>query len=366
MPCSKSRYDFRLTRRSAIIIGLAVLIAAVMLRGRHVLRQLIFKPGGESRPPQPFDDPFVEEGKALVVLVTGAGPDELVRQSLELLGAARRLDLKGKRVLVKPNVVTGSPAPTTTSPEIVRAVCLWLKEQGASVVWVGDMSALMSLGTPFSMWRSGIKRAAEEAGAIPVCFEEHEWLPVELPGANILREVHVSKFILEADAVINIPVMKTHKWASYSACLKNFIGATHARYRPYNIDSSRWEEIIAELNLAYRPVLNLVDATKVMYAGGPWRGDSADVGMVIAGGDRVACDALAVAFMKTYNAFPKLDARGVWEQTQIKRAAALGVGIDGPSKIKLLARHIVPPAPEMRARLDEAIQLALRSVSRES
>jgi uncharacterized protein (DUF362 family) len=32
--------------------------------------------------------------------------------------------------------------------------------------------------------------------------------------------------------VINLPVIKTHRSASYSAWLKNFIGYTHFRQRP--------------------------------------------------------------------------------------------------------------------------------------
>ena len=59
------------------------------------------------------------------------------RQALARIGAAALLAVKGKTVLVKPNIVSGSPAPTTTSPAVVHAVCDWLRRQGAKTVWVG-------------------------------------------------------------------------------------------------------------------------------------------------------------------------------------------------------------------------------------
>ncbi len=102
-------------------------------------------------------------------------------------------------------------------------------------------------------------------------FEEHRWIPVSLPGGRFLDQIPVSEFVVNADLIINLPVIKSHKWATYSGCMKNFVGATHSRYRPYMIDSEHWEEVVSEINAAYRPDLNIVDGTKVMYAGGPWR-----------------------------------------------------------------------------------------------
>ena len=58
---------------------------------------------------------------------------------------------------------------------------------------------------------------------------------------------------MRAERVINLPVLKTHRSASYTICLKNFIGCTHLRQRPYLVDPSHWEEIIAEFNLAFIP-----------------------------------------------------------------------------------------------------------------
>jgi uncharacterized protein (DUF362 family) len=139
--------------------------------------------------------------------------------------------------------------------------------------------------------------------------------------------------------------------------MKNFVGATHGRYRPYMIDSGHWEEIVSEINAAYRPDLNIVDGTKIMYAGGPWRGDEAEMGLILAGGDRIACDAVAVALMKTFPTHPRMKDRGVWEQTQIRHGQQLGLGIDSPESLELEVHHLETPPPELQGRLKDMQKL---------
>ncbi|MFQ5817795.1 MAG: DUF362 domain-containing protein [Terriglobia bacterium] len=350
-----------MTRRAAIfsLVGvIAVIVVGVLLfRWRFVIRQMLSPPGGRPLTPTYRADLFRRDARARVVLLTGGTPRQLVYTCLARLGAEEKLDVAGKTVLVKPNVVAGAPAPTTTNPEVVRALCQWLKERGAKTVWVGDMSAVMSRGTRASMKACGIEQAARDAGAIPVYFEEHAWLPVKLPGARYLEQTPVSEYILNADRIINLPVIKSHKWATYSVCMKNFVGATHGRYRPYMIDSDHWEEIVSELNAAYRPDLNLVDGTKVMHARGPWRGEETELGLLLAGGDRIACDAVAVALMKTFPTHQRIQERGVWEQTQIRHAQELGLGIASPQDLALELHHLETLSPTLQARLDEMQKL---------
>src|SRR2546428_10171802 len=51
-------------------------------------------------------------------------------------------------------------------------------------------------------------------------------------------------------------------------------------------------------------------------------------------GDRIALDAVAVALIRTFGAWPKVTEQAVWEQRQIKRAIELGLGAQGPSHIE--------------------------------
>ena len=135
-------------------------------------------------------------------------------------------------------------------------------------------------------------------------------------------------------------VIKTHRSASYSISLKNFIGILHPRNRPSLYGARKWEEIIAEINLAVHPQLIIADGTKSMVSGGPWRGEEAKTGLIMASGDRVAIDAAGLALIKSYGRWEKVTGKGVLEQRQIKRAVEIGLGVDGAHKIKIISASL--------------------------
>lgn len=302
------------------------------------MAQLFFKPKRKMKPLK-FDNPYKENGKALVGIVRGDDILEMTREAIALIGGFEKIGVKGKTVLVKPNIVSAEPSPATTNPEVVRAVARVLKEEGASKVIVGDMSAMLTLSTKRNMIKTGIKKAAEEAGAEVVCFEDYDWVEVELPDAEYISHVYVTEWVFNADRIINLPVIKTHRSASYSICLKNFIGATHLKFRPYLIDSAHWEELVAEINIAYQPHLNIVDGTRIMIEGGPWQGTAADTNLIIASGDRIAADIAGLEIIKGFGKWHMVADKDVWEQKQITRALKLGLGA-GRGNIKVVEKKI--------------------------
>lgn len=160
---------------------------------------------------------------------------------------------------------------------------------------------------------------------------------MKIPAGKYLKEVGVSEWIFKADRIVNLPVIKTHRSAQHSICLKNFVGATHFRQRPYFVDSRHWEEVVAELNLAYTPDLNIVDGTTTMVEGGPWSGKEADTHLVIASGDRVAADAVGLSLIKSYGLWKSVASRSVWGQRQLVRAREIGLGAAGRDEVKLLS-----------------------------
>ncbi len=322
------------TRRSICkILGLAGLSA--VLGKRSALALLSPKPKREERPKIALNR-FLDGDKALVGIATGSGPKEMITEALGLIGGLERLDVRGKRVLVKPNVVSRKPHPSTTNPAVVEAMVRILYEAGAGEVVVGDMSALLTLSTLRNMKKNGIAQAAERAGAKVVAFEDHGWVSVDLAGSRYLDRAYVTEWLYDVDLVVNLPVIKTHRSASYSICLKNFIGCTHLRQRPYLVDPSHWEELVAEFNLAWRPALNIVDGTVSMVAGGPWEGTPAPTNLVIASGDLVAADIVGLGVIKAHDLWEKVAGKDVWQQRQIRRALELKIG-HGREQIELRA-----------------------------
>lgn len=310
------------------LLFLALFLTAVLVWRRRALAMFFARPE-RRKAPHRSQNPFRQDGKVLVGVAGGRDVESDVRRAIDLIGGLAPLGLAGKTVLVKPNVVSGKPHPSTTNPEVVGAVVRLLRQAGARRVLVGDMSAMVTLATSSTvrhMEKTGIRRAAEEAGAEVVGFEEHGWVEVPLPGARYLEKALVSEWLFEVDHVVNVPVIKTHRSASYSICLKNFIGCTHLRQRPYLIDSDHWEELVAEFNLAYRPSLHIVDGTVAMIEGGPWEGRPATTGLILASGDAVAADLVGLGLIKAHGRWAMVTDKAVAEQRQIVHARELGLG----------------------------------------
>lgn len=332
------------TRRTVLLGGLMSPVLAANPFG--VFRSL-FGPKGDQRPAKPVPpNPFVRDGKTLVAIVHGTDVPRMVAEAVSLIGGLDRLAVRGKTVLVKPNVVASEPPPTTTNPAVVGAVVRMLVDAGARRVIVGEMSGVIRLPTDRNLEETGVAKAARDAGAEVVTFDDGEWIEVAPPRAQLVARIHVAKPVYEADLVVNVPVVKTHSYATYSICLKNLVGVTHPRHRPYRINPTKWEELVAEMNLAAHPVLNVVDATKCMIAGGPLGGTPAETNLILASGDRVAADVVGLALIARFGQWEQVASIGVWEQRQIRHAQALGVGLVDPTQLALLSRSIEPDSSE--------------------
>ncbi len=337
-------------------LGLSVW-PALALAPRSVLGSLLFEPAGDPVPPKSLPaNPFTRNGNAVVVMVHGKDPAAMLQAGLELIGGLDVLALEGKRVLVKPNVVNDRPPPTTTNPQVVAAVVRAVKRGGAAEVIVADSSGLIRFPTPRNLDATGIRAAAEQAGARVLSLDEGPWVRIEPANARSLPRYYLSKAVYDADVFINVPVVKTHRFAEYSCCLKNLVGITHPRYRPsLAFLSGDWHERIAELNLGVHPHLNIADGTTVMIAGGPTSGTAAPADLLLLSGDRLALDAVAIALIRAFGAWPKLQGKRIWDQRQLRRGAELGLGVSGPDRVELLVRSTVDDHTEFD-RLAEAVR----------
>jgi uncharacterized protein (DUF362 family) len=347
--------------RRSLLMGLGIaLLALFTFRLRAFWRPFIVSPRKGDRPPA-RPDPFMEGGKAPVGIVHGSDIERAVREAIDLIGGMEKLDVLGKAILLKPNIVSGALSPATTNPRVIRALTKILYESGARQVLVGDMSAFIKLPTRKNMENSFIMTMAEEAGAELVPFEEGGWVSVETPQGQYVKKVYVTDTLYQVDRIINLPVIKTHRSATYSIALKNFVGATHFRQRPFLIDRNHWEEVVAELNLAYTPDLHIVDGTRIMVEGGPWQGKGVESNLIIATGDRIAADLVGLGVLKHYSELPQIKDVDVWEQRQVKRAVELGLGVKSEDEIELRERDLSPEIPGF----NEVVRTIKKEVLRE-
>lgn len=331
----------KLSRRSLLTLAGLAALGVTVPACRQMLWQILFSPDASPVPSLPASgNPFRAGERSLVALVHGGDPASMVRRALELLGGLERLDLRGQPVLVKPNVVSGERPPATTDPRVVRAVLDLAREAGAASLAVGDMSAVLALPTRPNLERTGLARVAEETGAALHAFEEGDWVEVRPPKAELATTVYVAKAAYEAPRLISVPVIKTHRSATFSCALKNTVGCVHGKNKPWAYGGAGWEPSVAELNLAVRPYLYVVDGLRSMVAGGPWSGEAAATDIVLASGDPVALDAVALGLLRHLGRSELVLAKPVWEQGQLRRAVQLGLGARGPAEVALVVENL--------------------------
>jgi|TARA_B100001964_G_C14212328_1_gene591076 uncharacterized protein (DUF362 family) len=296
---------------------------------------------------------YIDEGKSLVSVVQGTGKKEdvpeMVRRSVNLLGGLEKIDVKGKRVLVKPNMNSNNAHPASTNPLVVGTIVEMLLEAGATKVMVGDSSNINNK-TSDVMRDQGIKKAVEDAGGEVMFLEDEEFITVQIPGGKWLTETQISRPVYEAERLIDLPVIKSHNVTNYTMSMKNFVGTIHkdSRFDPEWKPTTKVfhscgnpAEAAAELNILVNPDLVVMDGTRslVSYGEGDDAGEVRDTNMIIASGDRIANDIVGLSIIKSYGIWPNVVDKEVWDQPTIKRALELGLGRN-KEEIKILGESL--------------------------
>lgn len=347
----------KLTRRTLLTLaGLAALGIAVP-SCRQMLLQMLFSPKARPvPPPSPAENPFRSGPRSLVGVVHGEDVPRMVERAVDLIGGIGRLNMKGTATLVKPNVVSGEPPPATTDPRVVRAVLGLVKAAGPSRLALGDMSAVLALPTRPNLEKTGLAAIAREIGADPLAFDEGEWVEVRPSQVQHATLVYVARAAHEAERLISVPVIKTHRSASFSCALKNTVGCVHGKNKPWAYGSAAWEPVVAELNAAVRAHLYIVDGLQSMVRGGPWSGDAVPTRVILASGDPIATDVVALAIIKHFARWELVTAKGVWDQGQIQRATTLGLGARGSHEVELVTEDLTGDDPGFRRLLRDVRQ----------
>ena len=221
------------------------------------------------------------------VVARGPDPADNVRRALLSLGGMARFVRPGETVLLKPNVGWDRlpEQGANTDPRVVAELVRQARAAGARRVLVADLSC----NDPQRCFaRSGVRAAAEAAGASVLDGSALELVDAALPG--VAWGLLVMKPLLEADRVINLPVVKHHGLSRATLGMKNWMGVFGGGRNRLHQDIDR---SLAELCALFRPTLTVVDATRVLMRNGPQGGSLADVKAVEAvaiGLDPVACE----------------------------------------------------------------------------
>jgi uncharacterized protein (DUF362 family)/NAD-dependent dihydropyrimidine dehydrogenase PreA subunit len=222
-----------------------------------------------------------------------------VGRAFALIGGLGQVVKPGMRVLLKPNLLSAKDPERaiTTHPVIMRAVVLLVRALGAKPS-IGDSQS--DIGTPSEkVWAAtGMQALARELDVPLVNFETSGAVARERGGFTY----HIARPVLEADAIINLPKLKTHALMSFTGAIKNMYGAVPGfRKTLYHKESpypSEFAQRLVDVYALARPQVTLVDGIAGLEGEGPSsRGRRREFGFLFAGFDGVAVDAVAGDFM---------------------------------------------------------------------
>ena len=207
----------------------------------------------------------------------------------------------GMKIAIKANLMmrVKPEKAATVHPQVAVALCELIIERGASVV-LGD-----SPGGPFNAaylasvyFSTGMDRVIK-TGA--VLNEDFSSLDVSYPDAVAAKEFQVTKYLTEADAIIDLCKVKTHGLMAYTGACKNFFGAVpgmrKSEYHYYYNTHEMFSNMLVDICEWCKPRLSIADAVMTMEGNGPSGGVPRFMGAIIASFNPHALDLAAAHLM---------------------------------------------------------------------
>ncbi|MDY6792374.1 MAG: DUF362 domain-containing protein [Thermodesulfobacteriota bacterium] len=269
------------------------------------------------------------------------------------------LEVTGKKVLIKPNVLRSSTAEEgiVTHPAVLKAVVDKVEEMEPASLIVGDNPGLFSYGAnEESFEKTGLLSAAkgyyENIGndSVKVDFNP-----------DFMPRVSLSRAVLEADVIISLPKFKTHGLTVMTVAIKNSYGflpgAQKSKLHRVAGSSERFHDVVVDVFQLRVPDLFIVDAVVGMEGNGPASPDLRNIGLILASNNAVALDSTIARMMGVDP-----------DRLQfLKKARVIGLGdydldqIEIIGELKLLSDFKLPPLGGEAIMENQAAQEMIRS-----
>lgn len=232
---------------------------------------------------------------ALAGVDLGPAATRLTETAILSLGGMSRFVGAGDTVWIKPNIGWNRrpELAANTNPDVVGTLVRLCRDAGARTVKVGDHPCHPAR----QCYRnSGIAAAVEAAGGQMVYLDRKRFQDTKIGGEH-LESWPLYAEVVEADLVINVPIVKHHGLTACSLAMKNYMGVIGGNRGAWH---QNMEACLPDITQYMQPKLTVIDAVRVLTDHGPQGGDPDDVevrGVVAAGTDIVALDAFGATLL---------------------------------------------------------------------
>ena len=206
--------------------------------------------------------------------------------------------IRDKRVLVKPNILGPFPPErgVTTDPKLISAIVKNLKICKAKEIIVGDNSGSIHFDPLKIAKVTGILDASDG------CFTNIAKEVIEVKvNSKYIDKLFVSKPVIEADYIINVPKFKTHSLTTITGAIKNMFGIIPGgkKAQLHTLSRSIYEfaELLVDIYQIRIPDLNIMDAIIGMEGVGPTNGEPRIINKIIASDNGISLDSVMATMM---------------------------------------------------------------------
>jgi uncharacterized protein (DUF362 family) len=247
-------------------------------------------------------DAFRKKASSQVAILPASRYDQPLKDTIARGIRLCGLDVKGKRILLKPNLVEFDPKGViNTHPAVIEAAIDSFRSLGAAQVIVAE--------------GPGHRRDNEyllSASGLYDVVREHRVSYVDLNTDNVratplrsnftaLKQLYLPESLYNADLLVSMPKLKTHHWVGVTLSLKNMFGVVPGIVYGWPKNILHWQGIhqsILDINSSLPlPQFAIVDGIVGMEGNGPLQGRAKNSGVLIFGDDLVAVDATAARLM---------------------------------------------------------------------
>src|SRR3989454_5262543 len=208
------------------------------------------------------------------------------------------LDVRGKSVLLKPNIVEYVPGrPVNTDAQLVGAAAEAFLRLDAASVMVGEGPG-HHRDTDLLLYETGLGDQLARRKIAFVDLNRDELIKTKLQ-ANYsgLGHLWLPRTVIAADFIVSMPKVKTHHWTGVTLSMKNMFGIVPGcRYGwPKNV--LHWagiHESILDICATVRPHFVIADGIVGMHGDGPLNGTPKYLATVLFADDPVSADATLI------------------------------------------------------------------------
>lgn len=228
----------------------------------------------------------------------------MIEKSLDLIGGLKSIIGDAKKVVVKPNLVE-PPFKTTggsviTDPRVLEATVMILKEYGVEKVIVAEGKSVnlkhIASGPRQIFKKTGLTKVVERAGGEILGWDEDEFIQTKIPDGQIYDVIGIPKSILEADAFISVPKLKTHCQTEITAAMKSMQGVYSVdEKQEFHNESFPWKMV--DILRVAKPTLTIVDGLIAGEGYGPIYTEPVKMDLIVSSTDVVALDVVCGKLM---------------------------------------------------------------------